>query len=125
VFVGWGQEEAVSQFAPDGTLVFEAKFPKKDNSYRAYRFPWSGHPLSRPAASASGSTVYASWNGATAVASWRVLSGASAGGLAQVSTAPRNGFETAIPVSQLGAVVEVQALDQGGHVLGRSAPISR
>jgi len=123
VFVGWGQQEAVSQFAPDGSLVFEARFPKKDNSYRAYRFPWSGHPLSKPAASATGSVVYASWNGATAVASWRVLTGASAGGLAEVSTAPRQGFETTIPVSQLGSVVEVQALDQAGHVLGTSAPV--
>jgi len=122
VFVGWGQQEAVSQFAPDGSLVFEARFPKKDNSYRAYRFPWSGHPLSKPAASATGSVVYASWNGATAVASWRVLTGASAGGLAEVSTAPRQGFETTIPVSRLGSVVEVQALDQAGHVLGTSAP---
>lgn len=123
VFVGWGQQEAVSQFTRDGSLVFEARFPKKDNSYRAYRFPWSGHPLSKPAASATGSAVYASWNGATAVASWRVLTGVSAGRLAAVSTTPRHGFETAIPVSQLGPVVEVQALDQAGHVLGTSAPV--
>jgi hypothetical protein len=123
VFVGWGQQEAVSQFAPDGSLVFEARFPKKDNSYRAYRFPWSGHPLSKPAASATGSTVYASWNGATAVASWRVLTGPTADQLTPVGTAPRDGFETAIPVSGLGALVAVEALDQAGHVIGTSTPV--
>jgi hypothetical protein len=123
VFVGWGQQQQVSQFAPDGSLVFEATLPAKDNSYRAFRFPWSGHPLTKPSAFAAGSTVYASWNGATAVASWRVLTGASAGHLRAVATAPWHGFETAITASKLGAVVEVQALDQAGTVLGTSARV--
>jgi hypothetical protein len=124
VFVGWGAQWQLSQFAPDGTLVFEATLPKKDSSYRAYRFPWSGHPLSPPAValSSDGGTVYASWNGATEVSSWRVLSGPSAGSLKPIATAPRQGFETSIPVSGAGAVVEVQALDQAGHVLGTSSP---
>ena len=123
VFVGWGQQEQLSQFTADGSLVFEATLPKKDNTYRAFRFPWSGHPLTKPSASATGSTVYASWNGATAVASWRVLTGASTGHLKAVATAPRHGFETAISASRLGAVVEVQALDQAGTVIGTSAPV--
>ncbi len=122
VFVGWGAEWWLSQFSPDGTLVFEAKLPKKDSSYRAYRFPWSGHPLDKPAVAASGSTVYVSWNGATEVATWRVLTGASAAKLSAVTSAPRKGFETSIPVSSLGAVVEVQALDSNGNVLGTSVP---
>ena len=73
--------------------------------------------------SADGRTVYASWNGATAVADWRVLAGPSASALKPVASAPRSGFETAISTAQHGAVVEVQALDQAGHVLGSSAPV--
>lgn len=124
VFVGWGQEPNVAQYAPDGTLMYEAKMPAKDSSYRAYRFPWSGHPLTKPAAAVSGGTVYASWNGATEVTSWRVLSGPSAGQLTPVTTVDRHGFETAIPVSGAGPVVEVQALGAGGAVLGTSAPVT-
>jgi hypothetical protein len=55
------------------------------------------------------------------VASWRVLTGANASRLTAAATAPRHGFETAITASQLGAVLQVQALDQAGHVLGTSA----
>ena len=51
--------------------------------YRAFRFPWSGRPLSPPAVLASlnntgeETIVHASWNGATDVSSWRVLAGAA------------------------------------------------
>ena len=49
-----------------------------------------------PAGTGKG-TVYASWNGATPVASWRLLAGASPQSLHALLTAPRAGFETAIP----------------------------
>ncbi len=64
-------------------------------------------------------TVYASWNGATLVASWRVLAGASAKALHPVASAPRSGFETAIPLPAgvSGPYVTVQALDAAGQVL--------
>ena len=56
---------------PTGRLLFDASLPQDDGSYRAYRFPWSATPKTRPdvAARRSGPTgrvaVYASWNGAT------------------------------------------------------------
>jgi hypothetical protein len=42
--VGWGALPYFSEFAPDGTLLYNAQFPTGVNSYRAYQFPW--HPRS-------------------------------------------------------------------------------
>ncbi|MBS1893186.1 MAG: arylsulfotransferase family protein [Actinobacteria bacterium] len=39
--VGWGSLPYFSEFAPDGTLLYDAQFPDGVNSYRAYQFPWN------------------------------------------------------------------------------------
>jgi hypothetical protein len=128
-FLGWGSEPYFSEFSPTGQLLFDAHLPAADQSYRGYRFQWTGTPGVPPAiaASASGATgpvsVYASWNGATQVASWRVLAGASANTLAPVATAPRSGFETAITTPGPEAYVAVQALDASGAPIGVSHTI--
>jgi arylsulfotransferase ASST len=128
LLLGWGAEPWVSEFNSSGQLVFDARMPNADESYRAYRFEWNGNPTGGPtiAASASGGgpvTVYASWNGATAVASWRVLAGPSTHALAAVASAPRSGFETAIATPGAEAYVQVQALGASGVVLGTSSAI--
>jgi hypothetical protein len=132
VFIGWGAVPYFSEYAPSGAMLFDAHLPGKSQSYRGYRFPWTGTPTGAPsvaaAAGAGGAlTVYASWNGATNIASWRVLAGAEAGQLTPVASAPRSGFETAIatPPNPSGApaYVMVQALDAAGNVLGTSPAI--
>jgi hypothetical protein len=127
-FVGWGQEPYFSEFGPEGQLLFDAHFPVHDESYRAFRFAWTGTPAHPPAfallaGGPTGTTVYASWNGATLVSAWRLLTGASASSLATVAQVPRSGFETAIPVpaGTVGPYVAVQALGAAGQVLGTSA----
>jgi hypothetical protein len=70
VFVGWGRALAISEFSHDGDLLFDASLLRKNKTYRAFRFPWSGHPTDRPACVAERASekevrVYASWNGAT------------------------------------------------------------
>lgn len=124
-FLGWGQEPFFSELSPTGTVLFDAHFPSGDESYRDFRFQWSGTPSHSPtfalSRSSGGSrTVYASWNGATNVAAWRVLTGGSASALAPIAQAPRNGFETAIPIAapSTGSDIAVQALDASGVVLG-------
>lgn len=123
-FIGWGPEPYVSEFTPSGTLVFDARFPHSTESYRGYRFPWSATPAEAPAVAAAngktGVTVYASWNGATTVATWRVLAGSNVNRLAPVTSAPKGGFETSIPVSGKPTYIAVQALDAAGNVLGTS-----
>lgn len=129
-FVGWGAEPYFTEFAPDGKILWEARVPKPGQSYRAFKFPWSATPAYPPSVAVrtskkrGGETVYASWNGATAVASWRVLAGPSASSLTAVTTVPKNGFETAIPLSASAAQLAVQALDEAGHVLGVSPAVA-
>ncbi len=128
LFLGWGAEPYFSEFSSAGQLLFDARMPPGDQSYRAYRFSWTGTPTGAPAIAASGGgsgpvTVYASWNGATEIASWRVLGGASTKSLAAVATGARSGFETAIATPGPEAYVQVQALSASGAVLGTSAAI--
>jgi Arylsulfotransferase (ASST) len=129
-FVGWGQVPDFSEFDASGQLLFDAHLPPGEQSYRAFRFPWTGAPSHRPAlALASGaggaSTAYASWNGATGIAAWRVLAGSAPGGQQVVAQAPRGGFETAFPLpSSAGPYVTAQALGADGNVLG-TTPTAR
>ena len=127
VFVGWGSEPYLSEFAPDGKLLWEAQMPGPDLSYRATLGRWNGQPLTPPAAAAvehgGASTVYASWNGATAVASWRVIA-EPAGARKVVAKGARRGFETAIAVAGSYNAFAVQALDASGRVLGTSKVVS-
>jgi hypothetical protein len=127
MFIGWGAEPYFSEYTASGSLVFDARLPDKAESYRGYRFQWSGYPTGAPAiavAGAAGSTsVYASWNGATAITSWQVLSGASPTELSVTASAPKGGFETTISTPGSPAYVAVRALGSGGEVLGTSHAI--
>jgi arylsulfotransferase ASST len=129
--VGYGGVPAISEYARDGSLLFDAHQPFDMSFYRAFRFPWSGQPVSPPAVLASLNTtgeetiVHASWNGATAVAAWRVLAGERAGSLAARATIRASGFESSTILPQKYSYVAVLALDSAGHVLNtsRTAPV--
>jgi hypothetical protein len=132
VFIGWGAAPYFSEFNSLGQLLFDAH-TTPNNSYRAYRLPWTGAPAHPPAVavlapsggpSASGAplTVLASWNGDTRMASWRVFAGPSPQQLSPVASAPKEGFETAITAPP-APYVAVQALDRSGAVLGTSATV--
>jgi hypothetical protein len=126
--VGWGQSPYLSEFGPDGQVLFDAHMPGPYESYRTYRQAWTGTPETRPAMALTRShgrlTVHASWNGATQVASWRVLTGPTATSMTAIAAAPRSGFETAIAppnAPAAGSYVSVQALSATGAVLGAAA----
>jgi Arylsulfotransferase (ASST) len=130
VFIGWGSDPLFSEFSRDGELLFHARFPPEGESYRAFRFPWSGMPgdeapaIAVEAGSSDELKVYASWNGATEVASWQVVAGSSSDRLEPVgSSVPKEGFETAIPVRTAKPYIGVQARDRSGRVLGTSRTI--
>ena len=127
-FIGWGQAPDLSEFSAGGRLLFDAHLPARDQSYRAFRFAWTGTPAHRPAfvvqpAPNGAGAVYASWNGATLVAGWRALAGPTPSTLKPVAQAVRSGFETAIPLpaGTPGPDVTVQALDAAGAVIGTAA----
>jgi hypothetical protein len=124
--VGYGGVPAISEYARDGSLLFDAHLPYEMAFYRAFRFPWSGRPASPPAVLASlndtgeETVVHASWNGATEVAAWRVLAAYHAGPLVARATIPASGFESSTTLPVRYARVAVQALDSVGRVLGTS-----
>jgi outer membrane protein assembly factor BamB len=128
VLIGWGSGPFVSEFSHEGALLFDARLPHDGESYRAFRFPWSGSPSDQPACVAERTSenelqVYASWNGATEVAAWEVVSGSGPGLLKPLGSVPRNGFETAMLAQTYGPYVAVRAKDRSGEILGASAPV--
>jgi hypothetical protein len=128
-FVGWGQLGRVSEFDPQGKLLFDAVLPGTYNTYRGYRAPWTGRPDTQPTATAwtnknGTTTVHAMWNGATQVAAWRILAGARASALKPVRTAPWNGLDTRVVIRGVPHEVEVVALDAQSRVIGTSKPVA-
>jgi hypothetical protein len=128
VLIGWGSQPFITEFSHKGELLFEARFPPDGESYRAFRFPWSGHPIEDPAValeqlSPEKVKLYASWNGATEVESWEVLAGSRPGRLESVGAVPRDGFETVMFVQSSHSYFAVRAKDHSGRVLGTSAPV--
>jgi hypothetical protein len=128
VLVGWGRALAISEFSEDGKLLFDARLPPENRSYRSFRFAWKAKPSDRPAAAAERTSaeevrLYASWNGATEVASWEALAGRRAGRLESLGSVRREGFETAMLVRTSEPYVGARAKDRSGRVLGISEPI--
>jgi Arylsulfotransferase (ASST) len=125
--VGWGGLPNMTEFNSQGQVVFDAQFPKGENSYRVYRESWSGQPTDSPAVAAKTSggrtTLNVSWNGATAVTSWKVLTGSSPSSLSAVSSATTSGFETTVTTAA-APYVQVQALSASGKTLGSSKAIA-
>jgi Arylsulfotransferase (ASST) len=129
--IGWGAVPEISEFDKNGSLLFDAHLPPGMSSYRAFRFPWSGHPLTPPAVSArvlttgDSTAVFASWNGATDVASWRVLAtNEGPDSLKPIETMPDSGFESSLTLPERYTYVSVQALDASGGLLGTSNTVA-
>jgi hypothetical protein len=127
VLIGYGGVPQVSQFAADGSLLYDANQPYDTTFYRAYRFTWTGSPAAPPTIAVSANNteeetiVHASWNGATDVVSWRVLAGETAQALSPRATIPASGFESNTTLPHKYKYAAVQALDATGRVLGTSA----
>jgi hypothetical protein len=127
--VGYGGVPAISEFAPGGSLLFDAHLPYDMSFYRAFRFPWSGRPLSPPTVLANlnntseETIVHMSWNGASEVAAWRVLAGEHPGSLTSRTTIPASDFESSTILPKKYAYAAVQALDAAGNALGSSQPV--
>lgn len=126
MLVDWGQVPEITEFSATGMVKMDLTMQYA--SYRGFRFPWVGAPLTPPSVVsklANGNTdIWVSWNGATQVTSWRVLGGPSATDLAVIGK-PRTdtGFETEMQASGAIGVIEVQGLSSTGAVLGTSKPV--
>jgi hypothetical protein len=128
-FAGWGSLPNFTEFSRKGKVLFNATLPKQVNSYRAYRFRWSGRPATKPALavrrrSRGGYRLNASWNGATAVRSWRVLAGSSPSKLRPIRHERRTSFETKIDLRTSRTYFAVQALSPHRRILGTSKTVT-
>jgi hypothetical protein len=127
--IGYGGLPAITEFAPDGSVLLDAHTPYDMSFYRAFRYPWSALPAKLPLLVASENDtgeetiVHASWNGATGVAAWRVLAGKSEAALSAQATIPALDFESTTILPLKYAYAKVQALDARGHVLGSSKTV--
>jgi Arylsulfotransferase (ASST) len=130
LFVGWGSKPFVTEYDQGGDVLLDLRFGVgRVDSYRAFRFDWTGQPTTRPAVAlrpaGDRTTVHASWNGATEVASWRILAGPDPSRLSPVATVAKDGFETHVTVNSTAATFAVEALAADRTILRRSAPVDR
>jgi hypothetical protein len=126
-FIGWGQQPYFSEFNSRGRQIFDGRFVGNTNSYRAYRFAWSGQPAAPPSTALrvrpTGRTLYVSWNGATDVRRWRVVGGHDPGSRTFIASHKKTTFETAIRLPHAYHFVVAQAIGSRGQVLSSSRPI--
>lgn len=144
VFVNWGQAGAVTEFDHNGKVLFHAyldsqPYGKNVQSYRGFRFNWTGYASEEPAVVALHTperkaklSVYVSWNGDTRTKLWKVYSQSQTGQEFKktlVGEAERTSFETKIIVDEPEAGLEkssiiAEALDEDGRVIGTSKAVS-
>jgi len=129
ILVGWGAQPYVSEFTPDGTLVFDAKLGPGYVSYRAYRAQWNGQGAGPPAVALERAPrytdAYVSWNGDTRVVRWTVLGGRRVADLVPIGSVPRTGFETGVRIPARFTNLRLVGSDLSGRALGLSAPLVR
>ncbi|KAK5133596.1 hypothetical protein LTR08_007544 [Meristemomyces frigidus] len=115
VLVGYGLNALWTEFEANGTVLCDVHFGADVSwergdiqSYRAYKFPWTGHPETRPSVDISDDDVevYVSWNGATDVADWILQCSDNdtdkEQAWADVVRVTKSGFETVIPIPENG-----------------------
>jgi hypothetical protein len=127
-FLGYGNQPFFTELDSDGNILLDVQFGKTNavNSYRAYKLPWQGKPLSNPDIhyDLDGKKAYFSWNGATDVETWNVYTAneTDATTWTEVINATRTGFETEIDLSShtddLLTYVRGKAVSTDGQTLG-------
>lgn len=142
VFVNWGSEGQITEYLPNGTIIFHAHLDSGEltehvQSYRGFRYHWTGFSPEMPAlvAEREGNSVqlYVSWNGDTRAKYWRfmwdVKGTSSKEPRKNHQVTQRYGFETAMKItlrSDNDNVSNMQAiaLDADGREIGSSDTVA-
>ncbi len=131
-FLGFGSNGYYTEFLEPGNtqntssvnMIYDAQMPDGNISYRSYRLNWVGRPYYPPSIAVTTTnnqtTVYASWNGSTEVRRWQVYAGLSPNQLQLIHSAIKDGFETAMNVSNGWSFFQVKALNAQGQIIGVS-----
>lgn len=133
-FLGYGSMSVYAEFSNNNTLICSAHYSPLNashqpeaqgslKSYRTYKYPWRGQPLSEPAVRITPEALYVSWKGATEVQSW-TLDGRKGtrwqpGQLSYVGKFQKSGFETVLALESAGfSSFLLTALGRSDGVLG-------
>lgn len=121
VLIGWGSEGQITEYSPDGELIFHAFLDggflqDKVQNYRSFRYNCTGFSSETIAVFAEAVdhppaiNIYVSWNGDTETAVWRFVwfEQAATGLITQMKDVKRKGFETTLrlpgPPAAIGAI---------------------
>lgn len=124
VFMGYGQVPEMKEYGPAGDVRMSIQFGDLNGtglSYRAFRVPWEGAPVTVPVVVAESGTAFMSWNGATNVTSWDIYEGLTSSTLEKTGTVANNGFETSSAISNSTLFVQVGAF--AGSVFLRNSTV--
>ncbi|CAG8380198.1 unnamed protein product [Penicillium salamii] len=119
--MGYGSNPKIKEYNANGTCVMTAQFGEDGvvASYRAYRSPWVGIPITSPDVAScfdqahNKTNVFMSWNGATENQNWKIFGGHTRGELRPVSVVRKTGFETTASVAGGLKFVRVEAHGRG------------
>ena len=127
LLVNWGVQNRITEFDAHHKIVLDVHFPGHlYNTYRAYKYPWTGYGVGRPRLKISGRGRSrqgdVSWNGATTVARWVIRGGPSRkpGDLSRLGAISWQNFHTGFRLSSWPAYVRVVARDAHRRFLGMS-----
>ncbi|KAK3053111.1 hypothetical protein LTR09_005737 [Extremus antarcticus] len=122
-FMGYGKVPVVREFAPDGKLLWQARFGQDGAvmNYRGFKMTWHGTPKARdPVVLIENPRlhtprVYVSWNGATEISGWAILAGNDKDSLEAIGVAQKKGFETVFELAHNKTLqcVQVGAIRDG------------
>ncbi|KAG4443531.1 hypothetical protein IFR05_001004 [Cadophora sp. M221] len=125
VFINWGSPGAITEFTPNGTIVFHAYLDSgelfrngHEFTYRATKSNWTGIPRENPALVALKhdeiTTLYVSWNGDTETKFWRFFGAEESGKEILLGDEARSGFETSFRVGERPELTAFRAGAVGG-----------
>ena len=131
-FISWSTQGYLSEYAADGRCILEAEFlSPRFNTYRAYKFNFTGFPEELPMLKVYayevgllqwGTAFHVSWNGATEVAKWKFYSvHEESSELVLLGSAKKQGFETSFMSTINVGCSWAEAISENGTVLGKSA----
>ncbi|OOF98044.1 hypothetical protein ASPCADRAFT_505063 [Aspergillus carbonarius ITEM 5010] len=136
VFENWGQAGAITEFDYNGKVLFHsyldsAPYGVDVQSYRGFRYNWTGRPAEEPAVAAlqsrkhGGVDVYVSWNGDTETTAWRFYAQSDGSETAHwLGEVDRDGFETFASFRDVSinedTVIIAEAVAEGDRVLDKT-----
>mgnify|MGYP005990277233 FL=1 len=134
VLINWGSEGQITEYAPNGTILYHAHLGEDVQNYRAFKYHWTGISPEKPALTFerhNGNFLrgWVSWNGDTRVVVWSFHCSQSDGKSASWGLMNRVGFETPMEFFfQEGwegdLYIYAEGLDWQGQVIGRSETLT-